>query len=311
MSDLIKAAGALAARCRAEPALAHTSSLLVAHRGAEVAAHDLHGIGLDEPVPGIASVTKSLLSTVVGWAWHDGLVRLDDTLGDLLGERVPPARRGATVHHLLTMTSGAAEGLSGIDGFMRLPHGWVNTLLRVPQAAPPGTVFRYDNGAMHLLAAAMDEVTGCLAAYARERALPHAGCADAVWPADPEGVPYGFGGALLSPRALLRFGEAWRTGIAVPAAYRELAWTVYTPDAAPIHRGYGYLWWVGREAGVPVYLAVGWAGQCVLVAPDAGLTVVTTGARDRWQEGLSRPALDELGPLVAAARGGLTPCRTG
>ncbi len=303
MSDLIEAAAALAARCRAEPALSHTSSLLLAHQGTEVAAYDLHGAGLDEPVPNIASITKSLVSTVAGWARHDGLVRLDDTLGDLLGKRVPPERRGATVHHLLTMTSGAAGDDDTFGRLMRLPRGWADELLLSPQAHPAGTVFRYDNGAMHLLAVALHEVTGGLDAYARDRALPHSGCADVIWPADPEGVPYGFGGARLSPRALLRFGEAWRTAAAVPEGYRDLAWTAHTPDGAPIHLGYGYLWWVGQQAGVPVHIALGWAGQCVLVAPDAALTVVTTGARDRWRDGLSRQPHHELAPLVAAASG--------
>ncbi|BCJ76489.1 hypothetical protein CS0771_60330 [Catellatospora sp. IY07-71] len=159
---------------------------------------------------------------------------------------------------------------------------------------------------MHLLAVAPHEVTGGLDAYARDRALPCAGCADVIWPADPEGVPYGFGGARLSPRALLRFGEAWRTGHAVPRGYREPAWTAHTPAGAPLQRGYGCLRWLGYEVGVPVDIAVGWAGQCVFVAPDAALTVVTTGDRGSWQEVLSRPALDELAPLVTAASGGLT-----
>jgi CubicO group peptidase (beta-lactamase class C family) len=65
---------ALVARCRSEPAPARTCALLAAVDGVEVAAHDLHGHGLDTPAPTIASVTKSLLSTVVGWAWADGLL---------------------------------------------------------------------------------------------------------------------------------------------------------------------------------------------------------------------------------------------
>ncbi|MDI1461256.1 serine hydrolase domain-containing protein [Catellatospora sp. KI3] len=303
MPELLDAAAALAQRCRTEAALAHTSSLLVAHRGVELAAYDLHADGLDTPVPTIASVTKSLLSTVTGWAWHDGLVRLDDTLGALLGDRVPPARRGATVHQLLSMTSGAAGGMLEIDEIMELPRGWVDELLRFPQTDPPGTVFRYDNGAPHLLAAALHQVTGDLPGYAG-RVLARIGCAGADWPVDPEGVPYGFGDARLSPRALLRFGEAWRTGAAVPPAYRELAWTAHSPGGPPLDRGYGYLWWVAADRPETVHVAAGWAGQCVLVAPALELTVVATGSPDRWREGFSRSVLEELEPLVVAARRG-------
>ncbi|MBV1855225.1 serine hydrolase domain-containing protein [Catellatospora tritici] len=301
MTDLTEAAAALAARCRTEPELAHTSSLLVARHGVEIAAYDLPADGLDTAVPTIASVTKSLLSTVAGWAWHDGLVRLDDTLGDLLGDRVPPARRDATMHHLLSMTSGAAGGMTGIDQIRELPSGWVDELLREPQTAPQGAVCCYDNGAAHLLAAVLHEVTGGLLGYAADRVLARVGCAEMIWPTDPEGVPYGFGDARLPPRALLRFGEAWRTGTAVPAAYRELAWTAHSPSGAPPDRAYGYLWWIADDGGVRTCVAAGWAGQCVLVTPDLALTIVTTGSPDRRREGFSRSALEEMALLVAAA----------
>jgi CubicO group peptidase (beta-lactamase class C family) len=302
-SSVAAALADLAARCRREPELAHTGALLAAVDGADVAAHDLHGHGLDTPVPTIASVTKSLLSTVVGWAWHDGLVRLDATLHELLGDRVPPARRDATVAHLLTMTSGAAGGLLEIDEVMTLPRGWVEALLRFPQLDPPGAVYRYDNGAPHLLAAGLQAaVGGDLLAFARDRALPPSGTAGVVWPRDPEGVPYGFGDARLSPRALLAFGEAWRTGVAVPPGWRDLAWHAHAAGGLPEHRPYGYLWWVGADAGVPTYLAAGWAGQCVLVAPSLELTVVATGCPGDWRDGFSRPALAELAAVVGAAR---------
>jgi CubicO group peptidase (beta-lactamase class C family) len=301
MPSVAAALDGLAARCRSEPTLAHTCALLATVDGVEVAGHDLHGHGLDAPAPTIASVTKSLLSTVVGWALSDGLLAGDATLHDLLGERVPPARRAATVHHLLTMTSGAAGGLLEIDAVMELPHGWVDALLRAPQLDPPGAVFRYDNDGSHLLAAmARVAVGGDLLGYARERALRPSGCAGVIWPVDPEGVPMGFGEARLSPRELLGFGEAWRTGVAVPAAYRAAAWRAHTAGGMPEHRGYGYGWWVGADAGVATFLAAGWAGQAVLVVPDRALTLVTTGCPATWREGFSRAPLP-LADVVAAA----------
>jgi CubicO group peptidase (beta-lactamase class C family) len=302
MPSVPAALDALAIRCRSEPAFAHTCALLAAVDGVEVAAHDLHGHGLDTPAPTIASVTKSLLSTVVGWALSDGLLTRDATLHDLLGDRVPPARRAATVHHLLTMTSGAAGGLPEIDAIMELPHGWVDALVRAPQLDPPGAVFRYDNGAPHLLAAMVRvAVGGDLLGYARERALPPSGCAGVIWPVDPEGVPFGFGEARLTPRELLGFGEAWRTGVAVPEAYRADAWRAHTAGGMPEHRGYGYGWWVGADAGVPSYLAAGWAGQAVLVVPARALTLVTTGCPATWREGFSRAVLPHLADAVSAA----------
>jgi CubicO group peptidase (beta-lactamase class C family) len=298
MSSVPAALRRVADRCAADSTLAHTCALLAAVGGVEVAAHDRHGHGLDAPAPTIASVTKSVLSTVVGHAVGDGLVTLDATLGDLLGDRVPPSRRPATVHHLLTMTSGAAGGLLEIDEVMTLDHGWVDRLLAAPQIDPPGAVFRYDNGAPHVLAAAVQAaVGGDLLGYARQVLAP-AGAAGVIWPRDPEGVPFGFGDARLSPRALLAFGEAWRTGVAVPPAYRARAWRAWTPGGPPENRGYGYGWWVG----VSTRLAAGWAGQAVLVVPDRELTVVATGCPDRWREGFSRAVLPHIDEVVAAAR---------
>ena len=296
-----RAADALARRCEADPSMAHTSSLLVSVDGETVLQRGLGGQELDAPVPTIASITKSLLSTVVGAAVDDGLLRLDQRLEDLLGSRVPRHRRGPTIAHLLTMTSGAAGGVERIDEVMELPSGWVDVLLAEPQVAPPGQVFCYDNGAPHVLAAAVHQaVGGDLLRFARERVLEQCGCSDIEWPTDPEGVPYGFGDASLSPRALLRFGEAWRTGSATSPAFRAAAWTAHCPGGPPENRAYGYLWWVGSDAGVSTFLAAGWAGQAVLIAPELAMTVVATGDPARLHPG-SRAVLGEMHTILAAA----------
>ncbi len=294
-------------RCLADPALRHTATLLAGLAGEEVAALDLHGHGLDVPVPTIASVTKSVLSTVTGWALEEGLVGLGTTLHELLGDAVPPSRRPATVHHALTMTSGAAGGLLAIDDVMELAGGWVDELLQAEQLDVPGSRFRYDNGVAHLLAAGLQRaVGGDLLGYARP-VLAATGCADIDWPRDPDGVPYGFGDARLTPRQLLSFGQAWLGGSAVPGWYRELAWTPHTAGGSPEHRAYGYCWWIGETAGLPSHLAAGWAGQAVLVVPALRLTLVATGCPDGWREGSSRSALAELEAVVGAVVGHVPP----
>ncbi|WP_114558715.1 serine hydrolase domain-containing protein [Desertihabitans aurantiacus] len=299
----------VAARCREEPALGATATLLAAVGDREVAAVDLHGQGLDTPVPTIASVTKSLLSTVTGWALADGLVELTTTLHDLLGDPVPPPRRPATVHHLLSMTGGADGGLLPIDDVMELPSGWVPALLGFAQLDVPGSRFRYDNGAWHLLAAGLQRaVGGDLLGYAR-RVLEPSGCAEVDWPRDPEGVPFGFGDARLSPRQLLAFGRAWADGRAVPDGYRERAWRTYSPGGPPEQRPYGYGWWLSTaDADVRTRLAAGWAGQAVLIAPGHGLVLVATGSPERWHDDSSRPVLPLLEEL---ARDVLSPARPG
>ncbi|MFC4061459.1 serine hydrolase domain-containing protein [Planomonospora corallina] len=157
--------GAAPRRLR-EPRLAHVGHLVVVRDGETVAAHAFGVRGLDEPAD-VFSVTKSVLATVTLLAVRDGRVSLDATLGELLGERVPSARRDATVRHLLSMTGGAhCGGLEDIDRVMGRPGSWVDALLAVPGRYPPGEVFSYDNGSAHLLSAALQAATGDVAELA-------------------------------------------------------------------------------------------------------------------------------------------------
>ncbi|MBG0823136.1 serine hydrolase [Planomonospora sp. ID91781] len=95
-----------------EPRFAHVGHLVVVRGGDTVAAHAFGGRGLDEPAD-VFSVTKSVLATVTLLAVRDGRVSLDATLGGLLGERVPLARRGATVRHAVHDRRGALRRAGG------------------------------------------------------------------------------------------------------------------------------------------------------------------------------------------------------
>ncbi|HEV2779264.1 MAG TPA: serine hydrolase domain-containing protein [Actinophytocola sp.] len=181
-----------------EPEYAHVEHLVVVDDGAVVAAHRLADRGLGEPGE-VHSVTKSVLATVVLLAVRDGRLALDSTLGGLLGARVPRPRRVARVRDLLAMTGGAlCAGLDDIDRVMELPSGWVAALLAQPQRDPPGERFCYDNGAVHLLAAAVLAAAGDPAQLAADRIFAPLGIRDWEWPRDPEGIPLGYGGLRLS-----------------------------------------------------------------------------------------------------------------
>jgi CubicO group peptidase (beta-lactamase class C family) len=172
----------------------HVTNLVVLAHGSLVAAHALRDRRVDAPAE-VFSVTKSVLGTVTLLAVQEGRLTLDTTLGELLGERVPVERRVARVRDLLSMTGGArCGGLEDIDRVMELPGGWVDALLAEPQEHPPGKVFRYDNGATHLLSAGLREVVGDLVEYAAGRVFAEAGIEAFEWPADPDGVRWGMGG---------------------------------------------------------------------------------------------------------------------
>ncbi|MBO3752772.1 beta-lactamase family protein [Streptosporangiaceae bacterium NEAU-GS5] len=300
--DAIAAADA---RIRTDPRLSATEHLVVAHRGTIVAAHAYRARGLDQ-AGDIFSITKSVVSTLVGIARRDGLIELDRTLGDLLGPRVPAGRRAVTVRHLLTMTGGAdPAGPYDIDEIMTLPRGWLDALLAAPTLAPPGERFAYDNGAVHVLAAGLHPAIGRdLQEYAEQRLFGPLGISGWSWPRDPDGLTYGFGHLRLSPLDLVRFGRLWmeRRPALLDAAYAAEATTAHTSGGPPENLPYGYLWWTTTMAGRSAFIAGGYAGQHLVVVPSLELITVTTGAEPALPPGW-RPALDVIPSIVAAAGG--------
>lgn len=295
------------ARIRREPAFAHTEHLVVAHGDRLVAAHAYGRRAVDE-AGDVFSVTKSVLSTLAGCAIRDGRLQLDADIGGLMGDVPEPVRR-VSVRQLLTMTGGAGPGGEwDIDAVMRLSGGWTHKLLTAPRLSPPGTRFRYDNGATHVLAACLARALGeDVGTYAVRRLFAPLGIARPHWPRDPDGLPYGFGHLRLSPLDLVALGRLWSAGGVAPdgqrlldAEYAAEATRPHTGGGPPEHVGYGYLWWVTEMAGHRAFFAGGYAGQHVVVVPSLGLVTVTTGAQAALRPGW-RPALDVVPGIVAAA----------
>lgn len=109
------------------------------------------------------SMTKSFTSIAVGLAIEDGLLSLDDRVVDVLPGSVPAdvgeQGRRITVHHLLSMTSGHDTDSLG-EAWRLEPGDLVRGFLRVPFAAPEGSLHAYDNAATGVLARMVDRVTG-------------------------------------------------------------------------------------------------------------------------------------------------------
>ena len=239
----------------------------------------------------VHSVTKSVLSTLVGIAIHRGSMALTTTVGEVLGDRVRPgdrAKAAITVEHLLTMTSGLpADGEYDVDEIADAGLSLVDGMLQAPLQDAPGTTFSYNNGAVHLLSVMLTASIGMpLTRFAEEYLFAPLAVTDYRWPADPEGNPLGYGHLELRPLDLARFGELYlRHGRVQEAAVLDPAWvkaatTAATPGGPPESTPYGYLWWITAQATRPAYFAGGYGGQYVTVVPDLELVVVTTGDVD-------------------------------
>lgn len=229
----------------------------------------------------VFSVTKSVVSALVGIALRDGKLRsLDQRLVDFfpqeLESNADPRVRAITLRDLLTMTAGyrPAHIVSTDD--------WVRTLLNRSPASDPGKTFAYDDGSAHLLSAVLTKVTGERAdELAQHELFGPLGIRVSRWTSDGQGHALGSTGLFLRPRELLMLGQlylqkgSWRGRQVVPGAWvRD---STRTHVSIPGGYAYGYLWWVntGSHKG---FVAQGYAGQMLAVYPRLDLVVAMTGA---------------------------------
>jgi CubicO group peptidase (beta-lactamase class C family) len=241
----------------------------------------------------LKSASKSLLSALVGVAIEDGtLPGLDAPLAELLPGALPEGaeEKGAiTLRHLLTQSTGLeSTSGAGYGAWVSTPD-WTRAALARPLLSPPGETFRYSTGNTHLVAAVLARATGeDLAAYARRTLLDRLGIGDIEWETSPEGVRLGGNQLSMTPRDAARFGllylqgGRWGGRQVVPVAWVEASTrrqVETTPEWADRYGDYGYLWWVPRGHD-GAYVAVGYGGQFVYVAPRAGVVVVLTATEE-------------------------------
>jgi CubicO group peptidase (beta-lactamase class C family) len=238
----------------------------------------------------VASVTKSVTSTLVGIAVDRGLLGLDQGLLASFADVVPnPPADGKVdieLRHVLTMTSGLDCGrMPGEPELFEMMRSddYVKYALALPLAVPPGTEFAYCSPGAHLLSAMVGRATGATAlAFARENLFDPLGIRDAVWPEDPQGVTHGWGDLQLHPRDMAKIGQLFlNKGIWNGAPVVSENWVDEATRSRVIAdadgTGYGYQWWVLGGAFDGLYEARGRGGQAIIVWPDKDVVAVFTG----------------------------------
>lgn len=255
----------------------------------------------------VESVTKSVVSTLIGIAMAEGRIKsLDQTLAELLPRQarsMSAAVDGTTLRQLLTMSGGFPADTGATGSVFWRSRDWVGTILRHP-ASSPGD-FTYSNAGAHLVSAILQQATGMSAlAYARSHlfgplGIPSHPVMDGVttlanlrswssakfaWPEDPQGINTGWWGLKLRPMDMVKLGQLyldngrWHGQQIVPATWVANATTAQVGAASsPVEAGdgYGFLWWTGHADGSPTFTAAGYGGQLLEVVPDRHLVVVT------------------------------------
>lgn len=244
----------------------------------------------------IASVTKSIMTTLIGIAADQGMLDLDDRILSFFPDR-KIANRGfwknrITVRQLAGMTSGLAC-ISSNDEQTLTEMGsapdWVQFTLDLKVAHIPGTHFEYCSPGMHVLSAILQQATGMQTAeFARLYLFEPLGITDFLWEADPNGYSDGWAGLYLHPRDLAKIGYLmlhqgqWED--------QQIVSPEWVRDATRLQKktgqgdNYGYGWWVPPADPFVEFAAEGRGGQYIRVIPQLNMVIVTTGGGFEWNE---------------------------
>ncbi len=237
----------------------------------------------------VASVTKSVMSLLVGQATSDGYLegvnqRIVSALPTASTVGLDPQVAQIHVGDLLAMQSGFRCGLSPGErelSDMRTTNDWVAYALHLPMVAEPGTRFGYCSPNFHLLSAAIANATQRTTLnYARTRLFEPLGIDDVQWPMDRAGINHGWGDLQLRPRDMARIGQLmlqrgrWDERQIVPTAWIDSS---LMARAMPNqNENYGFGWWLSRRVPT-LFEAIGRGGQRISVVPAKNVVVVMTG----------------------------------
>jgi CubicO group peptidase (beta-lactamase class C family) len=220
-------------------------AVLVNVDGETKIAHYRHGF-TEHDHGHVFSVTKSVLSILIGIAIADGLITdIDQPLAKLLPkhrEAMSGDTSKVTLRHLMTMSGGFNNQFPGgfvWEEYAKPGRSFVNLLLERRQDFEPGKVFWYSDVSAHLvaavLAAALERADGdgprTVLDYAREKlfdplgiptkpafsqALPNPFLttefvtAGFGWGTDPNGIQLGGYGLRLTAPDMMKIGELYR-----------------------------------------------------------------------------------------------------
>lgn len=287
----------------------NTRALLVYRDGALIAERYSEGVTAETPLP-VYSVTKTVLNALIGIAWAEGRINLDEPVGLSLWRDLPDddPRRHITANHLLHMTTGThwseatGDPLSPILRMTYHERDMAAFAAAQEPEAEPGTVFRYNSGSSVLLSRLLYERLGSdrgrYWTYPREKLFAPLGMSSAIIAPDASGTLNGGFGASATARDWLKFGLLYLNGGMVdghhilPEDWVKLS---YRTQPTSAERGYGKHVWVNRPVKpsdpgsrprpvlpADTLLMNGQFGQLIAVIPSQRVVIVRLGQSNSW-----------------------------
>jgi len=261
----------------------------------------------------VHSCTKSIVSALVGIAIDQGYIEsVQQPVLDFFPERtaanLTADKEAMTLENVLTMATGLKcqdsylYHWSGLEEMRQSPD-WVQFMLDLPMAWEPGAKFEYCNGASFLLSAIIQETTGMTALkFAEQHLFAPLSISDVAWPSNPQGKTIGWGELRLRPHDMAKIGYLylneglWDGEQVVSPAWVEASTRKHI-SAETLEDGYGYQWWVDDSG---IYMALGYAGQYIVVVPEKEMVVVFTSDLGEYQSSAPRNLVDDF--IVPAAK---------
>ncbi len=280
-------------------------SLLVIRHGYVVASSDVYPYNSAVAPHDLASVTKTITSTITGVAVARGVLKLDQPVLSFFPKESPAdpdeMKRRITVGNLLHMESGLDCGiLPGEQELekMKRSANWVQFALSLPSKYEPGTHPAYCSPGYHLLGSTIGAAAHMLEIeFANKYLFGPLGIHGVQWAVDPQGRNHGWGDSHFFPGDVARIGYlylhggSWNGEQIVPKDWVAMS-TTPAPGGRGAPGGFGIEWNVNPNgpAGLQ-YGGTGRGGQILWVWPDLDMIVVSMAGGNGGQ----------LGPLIRAA----------
>lgn len=263
-----------------------TSSFLIVRHG--VLLWEAYGDGYDQNSKHYsASMTKSVLSAVVGIAIDQGYIKsVEQSIAELIGDDDFRDLHDVQLKHLLTMCSGY-----GVKNIYKSPKNPTASVVITPESTP-GTTFAYNDDLAHLTSKIVTAVSGrSVLELAEEFLFEPIGVTSYIWPADEQGITIGHTALEWTARDMARFGYLylrngrWGEQQVVTEDWVRESTQKYSEGGFPANHAYGYFWWVEKNTKYNIFFAGGFGEQRIFVIPELDMVIVVTVDVDRGMGG--------------------------
>lgn len=223
---------------------------------------------------GTWSITKAVVGLAVGLLIREGRIESVETpVYEFFPVWAEDDRSAVTIRHLMTHTSGLADGQP-----LDLYENGLGFVLDSELVGTPGETVRYNNSAFNLLAGVVEAAAGQpIDEYVGENLFRPLGIDDFTWERDNAGHPMGNTGLKIAAGDLAKVGQLmlqegqWERRQILDREWVDRAVTPQVEGGPPI----GLVWMLGIEDGdVARFHHSGALGQFLVIYPEEELVGV-------------------------------------